>query len=117
MDVLPFILEAEDEAGVGGLGLFYCTFGEGFNSRRPDREFIVDPHLFGFGTPDEFSEVVVSPCHLDPDVELLECLTGRRFICFLTDYQDFAGCVNRYSVPFWTDTTTHFILSSKIFQE
>ena len=89
MDVLPFILEAEGEAGVGGLGLFYCTLEEGFNSRRPDREFIVDPHLFGFGTPDEFSEVVVSPCHLDPDVELLECLTGRRFICFLTDVPRF----------------------------
>ena len=89
LDVLPFLLKYEGKSSVGGLGPFEGDFGEGFNSRRPDRDFVVDLSLSGFGTPDETSEVFVSSVHLDREVELLEYLDGRWFICFLADVPRF----------------------------
>ena len=58
-------------------------------ARRTDRIFFVDPYLCGVGTPDESSEVVVSSGHLDREVELLEYLDGRWFICFFADVPGF----------------------------
>ena len=91
LNILPFVLQAEGEAGICRLGVALGHNSKGLHRRYPFHHHLLQPQLLRAGAPNEATKVLLPPRVVDLKAEAFKSLAGSILILGLANVVRFAG--------------------------